>query len=92
MSLGVASGFRHATVPPQDAPKIPLPAVAGPPRIFEGPLIDRDGCKADAHDIIWMPYPSTIWFTADTIWHPEIARTLSPRILADLSFERLPDG
>jgi hypothetical protein len=36
MSLGVASGFRHATVPPQDSPKIPLAAVAGPPRIFFG--------------------------------------------------------
>ena len=64
----------------------------GPVRIFEGALIDRDGCKTDARYIVWISYPSTIWFAADVIWYPEIASALSPRILANLSFECSLDG
>ena len=35
---------------------------------------------------------STVRFAADTIWYPEIARALSPHILADLFFDCLLDG
>jgi hypothetical protein len=65
--LGVANGPRHATVPPQDPPKIPFAAVAGSLRIFEGHLIDRDSCKVAARYIVWVLCPSTVRFVADTI-------------------------
>lgn len=65
-----------------------LAVVVGPVWIFDGALIDRDSCKVDARYIVWMPYP---WFTAGTIWYPEIAKALSLRILANRSFECLLD-
>ena len=98
---GVLCGFSgHATVPPQGTPHIPLAIVTAPTRIFEDIRIDWDGCKADARCIAWVLYSttdsdviySTVRFAADTIWYPEIARAISPHILANLFFDCLLDG
>ena len=42
--------------------------------------------------IVWLLYPSTIWFAPDTICYSKIARAPSPRTLANLSFECLLAG
>ena len=88
--------FSHTAVLPREAPHV----VTAPTRIFEDILIDWDGCKADTRCIAWVLYSttdsdvifSTVRFAADTIWYPEIARAISPHILADLFFDCLLDG
>ena len=96
---GVLRRFDHAAALPRETPQIPL-AVVTTPRIFEEIQIDWDGCKVDACCIAWVLYSttdsdvihSTVHFAADTIWYPEIARAISPHILASLFFDCLLDG
>jgi len=69
-------------------------------RIFEDISIDWEACEADARCISWVLHSttdpdvifSTVRFIADTIWYPEIAGVLSPRVLEDLFFDCLLDG
>jgi len=71
-----------------------------PARVFKDIPIDLEVCRADARCIYWVldfttdvdVIFSTVRFVADTIWHPEIARALSPHILADLFFDCLWNG
>ena len=96
---GVLCSFGDAAALPRATPHIPL-AVVTTPRIFEEIRIDWDGCKADTRCIAWVLYSttdsdviySTVRFATDTIWYPEIARAISPRILANLFFDCLLDG
>ena len=96
----IVGSFIHVIAPPQGPPEIALTVVAAPDRIFEDARIDWGGCKADTRCIAWMLHSTTdsdviyatVRFAADTIWYPEIARALSPQILADLFFECLLDG
>ena len=89
-----------ATPLPRETPHIPFAAVTAPARIFGEIWIDWDGCKADTRCIAWVLYSttdsdviySTVRFAADTIWYPEIARAISPHILANLFFDCLLDG
>ena len=92
---GVLRSFGPAAALPRETPQIPLAVVTEPTRIFEDIRIDRDGCKVDARCIAWVLYSttdsdviySTVRFAADTIWYPEIARAISPHILASLFFD-----
>lgn len=102
------SGFRHALesfrcIPTVvgGAEHIPLATIMAPPaRIFDENIIDWEVCKADARCISWVLYSttetdvifSTVRFAADMVWYPEIARALSPYVLADLFFDCLLDG
>ena len=85
----------------EEAEQMPLAAIVTPPtRVFEDAPIDWEVCKADIHCISWILDSTTdidmifftVRFAADTIWYPEIARALSPHILANLFFECLLDG
>ena len=85
----------------EEAEDIPLAVVLeSPNRIFEDISINWEVCKADTRCISWMLESttdpdvilSTVRFTADMIWYPEIAGALSPHILADLFFDCLSDG
>jgi len=97
----VARSFRYAPAVGEEAEHIPLADVATPPdRVFKDTPIDWEVCEADARCISWILDSttdidvifSTARFAADTIWYPEIARFLSPHILADLFFDCLLDG
>ena len=97
---GVLHSFSHTAALPRETPQIPAAIVTEPARIFEDIRIDWDGCKVDARCIAWVLYSttdsdviySTVRFAADTIWYPEIARAISPHILANLFFDCLLDG
>ena len=97
---GLLCSFGHTTALPQETPQIPLAVVTTPAQIFEENQIDWDSYKADAHCIAWVLHSttdldviySTVRFATDTIWYPEIARAVSPHILANLFFECLLDG
>ena len=97
---GVLCSFGHTTALPQETPQIPLAIVTAPTRIFKENQIDWDSCKADTRCITWVLHSttdsdviySTVRFAADTIWYPEIARAISPHILANLFFDCLLDG
>ena len=87
---------------PEEIGHIPLTVVTSPSpaRIFEGYSIDWEVCKAESRCISWILSSTTdidviysaVRFTADTIWYPEIAGTLSPHVLADLFLDCLLDG
>ena len=89
----------HTAAMPRGSPQIPL-AVVTTPRIFEEIQIELDGCRTDTRCIAWVLYSttdsdviySTVRFATDTIWYPEIARAISPHILANLFFDCLLDG
>ena len=74
--------------------------VVSPTRIFEDISVDWEVCKGDSRCIWWVleyttdpdVISSTARFAADTIWYPEIARVVSPHILADLFFDCFPNG
>ena len=74
--------------------------MTSPTRVFEDTPVDWEVCRADVRCIYWVLDSttdidvifSTVRFAADTIWYPEIARALSPHILADLFFDCLLDG
>ena len=97
---GILRSLGHATALPQETPQIPLAVVTEPTRIFEDIRIDRDGYKVEARCIAWVLYSttdsdviySTVRFATDTIWYPEIARAISPHLLANLFFDCLLDG
>ena len=97
---GIVGTFGHGMALTQGTPQIPLVVMATPTQIFEEVHVDWDGCKADARCIAWVLYSttdrdviySTVQFAADTIWYPEIAGALSPRVLANLFFDCLLDG
>ena len=93
--------FRFGPNVVQGAGNIPLAAiVASPARIFQDVPINWDVCRADLRCISWVLYSttevdvifSTVRFAADMIWYPEIAKALSPYILAELFFDCLLDG
>ena len=97
----MARSFRYAPAVGEEAEHIPLAVVAIPPdRVFKDTPIDLEVCEADARCIYWVLDStteidvifSTVRFAADMIWYPEIARALSPHILADLFFDCLLDG
>jgi len=87
---------------PEGAEHIPRAAItsSSPVRIFDEVSTDWEVCKADIRCISWVLYTttdtdviySTVRFSADVIWYPEIARNLSPHILAELFFDCLSDG
>ena len=97
---GVLHSFGHPQALPRELPQIPLAIVNAPDRVFEEIRIDWDGCKTDTRCIAWVLYSttdidviySTVRFAADTIWYPEVARAISPHILANLFFDCLLDG
>ena len=85
----------------EEGEDIPLAVVVeSPVRIFEDISISWEVCKADACCISWVletitdpdAILSTVRFTADMIWYPEIVGALSPHILADLFFDCFVDG
>jgi len=85
----------------EEAERIPLAFIVElPTRIFEDISIDWEVCKTDARCIFWVLESttdpdvilSTVRFTADMIWYPEIAGALSPHILVDLFFDCVSDG
>ena len=96
----ILCSFSPATPLPLNPPQVPLAVVTAPIRVFREIQIDWDGCKADTRCITWVLYSttdsdviySTVRFAADTIWYPEIARAISPHILANLFFDCLLDG
>ena len=97
----VLENFGHVPPGPTEAEHPPLAeVVALPTEIFGGISIELEVCKADARCIAWVLESttdtdvifSTVRFAADMIWHPEIAKAVSPRILADLFFDCLLDG
>ena len=103
LSAGVHSGLENLGCLPSvqgEIEHIPLAVVTPPARIFEDVFIDWDVFKADIRCISWILYSttdidviySTVRFTGDVIWYPEITGALSPRILVDLFFDCLLDG
>jgi len=78
---------------------IPLTSV-GPPLYFEESRIDWEYHMVDARCISWMlnfTADSDVVFygarlAADTVWHPKIADTLSPRVLVKPFIECLSHG
>ena len=96
----VLRSFGHTAALPRETPQIPLAVATAPTRVFEAIRIDWDGCKVDTRCIAWVLYSttdsdvifSTVRFAADMIWYPEIARAISPHILANLFFDCLLDG
>jgi len=94
------ASFHCISTVAEEAEDIPLAAVtASPARIFEDVLIDWEVCQADVRCIAWVLDSttdpdvifSTVQFAVDMIWYPEIARALSPHILAELFFDCLVD-
>ena len=86
---------------PEETEHIPLAVItSSPDRIFEGVFVDFGVLKADIRCISWVLSSttdtdviySTVRFAADMVWYPEIARALSPHILAELFFDCLLDG
>ena len=97
----VLRGFRCVPAVGEELEHIPLATVmTSPTRVFEDTPIDWEVCRADVRCIYWVLDSttdvdvifSTVRFAADTIWYPEIARALSPHILANLFFDCLLDG
>jgi len=99
--LNALESFHCVPAVVKEAEHVPVTAVVvSPTRIFEDISIDWEVCEADARCISWVldsitdpdVILSTVRFTVDTIWYPEIAGALSPHILADLFFDCLLDG
>jgi len=96
----VLRGFCCLPAIGEEAEHIPLAIVTPPPRVFEDTPIDWRVCEADVRCIYWVLDSttdidvifSTVRFAADTVWYPEIARALSPCVLAGLFFDCLLDG
>ena len=97
----VLKGFRCVPAVGEEAEQVSLAIVVTPPaRVFKDISINWEMCKADIRCIFWVldsttdtdVISSTVRFAADTIWYPEIAKALSPHILADLFFDCLVDG
>ena len=93
--------FRSASALGEETEHVPLAIVVTPPaQVFKEISVDWEVCKADVRCIFWVLESttdmdvifSTVRFAADTVWYPEIARVLSPHILADLLFDCLLDG
>ena len=91
--LGCVSGS-------QNMEHIPLAVVEPPGQFFREISDNWEACRADARCIWWLLDSttdndvifSTVKFAVDVIWYPEIAGTLSPRVLATFFFECLLDG
>jgi len=96
----VLRGFCCLPAIGEEAEHIPFAIVTPPPRVFEDTPIDWETSKADVRCIYWVLDSttdidvifSTVRFAADTVWYPEVARALSPRVLAGLFFDYLLDG